>query len=760
MRNAGPTAWLMAFVAVFLAEPSASGQTFRRAGTEFNAVRSVTVPAGRPYTVVVTEFWHQGEIQPDGRNLLVAAGAGQRVPVRVLQLGPGDFCRLAFQTLPGHSQYEIYYGGKPPTEKSPPWTCRDGLLLETRRFKPCNPYSRDSVRAAFDRAEPIGADYVDGVFHGFNPFSLDDKPFLSRYTGEMDLWKSDVYGLIVSSQDGGFLSLDDQLVTAAPGWHGPIHRVRPGTRRDMTLEAGLHAFQFDHVARGSRAVMVAAWIVHPTEDKPEVPKLLPKTLFHTHLIGRLPAGRLTLRNGRPAPDFIATLANEVWLPDNPVPLVGLLLRNTSSSALTAPGSKISWDFGDGQTSDLPIADHVYLRPGVYSVTLSIRRGAKTVSATNRIRVDRPRPDPAAWSYSFDDYLKILEDYDPKKLDGDSAQQLVLALLAQSDTLAARADEIIRHDQAQREDPNRRRRDTRPPAQPRETRQSEQYLIRAVEAGRSALTDGSAAGDDAATLRLAQLVGPLARWRLNDSQTALAVWQSAAQRMATAEAKSLCELAAADVAANDLMNPAEAKSLLDRVADRLGRSQGGSIGALWHRIEGDCAAMSGDGSSARDHYLEAERLSRSKESWAAESARRGAHARSTEEYLRAGQRTEAAKQLDAWQQAFPTEKIDGYLTLLWARYWVARGRYAQAVAQAEQLLTVNPDSPYADQALIVAADSQMRLGCKDRALAALHTLEKNYPGSPLAPLARQNIEALEKQDEKTGDESHESKADEP
>ncbi|MEN6406650.1 MAG: PKD domain-containing protein [Thermoguttaceae bacterium] len=750
MRNAGPIPWLVAFAAVFFSDPDASAQTFRHGGTEFNAVRTVTVPAGRPYTIVVTEFWHQGEIQPDGCNLMVMAGVRQRVPARMLQLGPGDFCRLAFQTLPGQSQYDIYYGGKPPTEKPPPWTCRDGLLLEIRRFKSCNPYSRDSVRAAFDRSEPIGADYVDGVFHGFNPFSLDDGPFLSRYTGEMDLRTSGVYGLIVSSQDGGFWSLDDKLVVAAPGWHGPMRRVRPGGRRDVTLEAGEHAFQFDHVARGSRAVMVAAWIVDPTDEKSQFPALLPKGLFRTHLVGRLTAGRLTLRSGRAAPDFVATLANDVPLPDNDVPLVGVLLRNTSAAALTMPGSKISWDFGDGQTSSLPVADHVYLRPGVYPVTLSIRRGATTISATNRIRVDRPHPDPSTRSYSFDDYLKIIEDYDPNKLDAASLRQLVLALLAKSDALADRAAEIVRYDQALRDDPNRRRHDVGPPAHPRETSKSEQYLARAVETGRVAMTEGSVGGDDRAIFQLAQLIAPMARWRLGDSATALAIWRGAAERISTAEAKSRCEIAAADVAANDLLNPVEAKSLLKTASDRLGRSRGGSVGAMLRRVEGDCAAMAGDGRSARDDYAQSERLGRSTESWAAESARRGAHARSTEEYLRARQFTEAAEELDAWQREFPTEKIDGYLTLLWARYWTGRGQYARAVAQSEQLLAVNPDSPYADEALVVAADSQMRLGYKDRALATLHTLEKNYPGSPLAPLARQNIEVLEKQNEGTRD----------
>ncbi len=59
-----------------------------------------------------------------------------------------------------------------------------------------------------------------------------------------------------------------------------------------------------------------------------------------------------------------------------------------------------------------------------------------------------------------------------------------------------------------------------------------------------------------------------------------------------------------------------------------------------------------------------------------------------------------------------------------------------------MLAVNPDSPYIDQLLLVAADSEMRRGRKDRALATLHALLKDYPGSPLAPLVKKNIDVLE------------------
>ncbi len=109
-------------------------QSFHRGGTEFNAMRVVELGTGKSFNAVVTEFYHHGEIAPDGRNVIVAA-KDQLVPCRLLQLGPGDFCRLAFQTIKGQLEYDILYGGEPPAEPPPPWTCQDGLALGNPAFQ-------------------------------------------------------------------------------------------------------------------------------------------------------------------------------------------------------------------------------------------------------------------------------------------------------------------------------------------------------------------------------------------------------------------------------------------------------------------------------------------------------------------------------------------------------------------------------------------------------------------------------------------------
>ena len=413
--------FLAAAAGLWPAAPGRAEQSFRRAGVDFNAVRSLEIPAEKSYAVVVTMFFHHGEIRADGKNVVVSARNRTLVPIRVLQLGPGDVCRLAFQPIQGQRDYDIFYGGPPPEEPLPPWTSRDGLLLETRRFRECNLNEFEAVRRAFEAAAPIAADYVADINHCWNPVSLDQGPFFSHFSGWLRVPAADTYGLITSSQDCSFLLIDDRVVASAPGRHGALGDVRPGTRKDIHLSAGQHKFDYYHAAAGDRAaVMIAAWVPHPMSDK-DRPSAFPPDAFGQRYVGHLPTGRVSLRSGKLAPDFEVKIGGELPLPDNPLALVNVAFRDLSPKALSMQGKPL-WEFGDGQTSTLPDPYHVYLHPGLYTVKLSARHGDRTVETANRLYVDRPisYPQDKQKPRQLDQYLRILETYEPRTLDAASS----------------------------------------------------------------------------------------------------------------------------------------------------------------------------------------------------------------------------------------------------------------------------------------------------------------------------------------------------
>jgi PKD repeat protein len=723
-----------------------AAQSFRWGGTEFNALRKVNIPSDARYAIVVTQFFHHGEIAPDGKNVIVLTQDRKPVATRILQLGPGDYCRLAFETLALQRNYEIYYGGNPPSpDQVPGWKSTAGLLLETREYRECNLNSLDSVRDAYQSAARIGSDYVDAVHHSYNPFSLKPEPFLSYYSGYLEIPSTGTYGFLTSSQDCSFLLIDGSPVVDAPGRHRPERRARTGTRKDIQLKAGEHKFEYYHAATGPEALMVAAWEVSPKDPKPQ-PTAIPSEAFRAESVGRVEAEGLTTRTEKLVPDFLVGIGGDVPLPDNDEALVGVKFLDTSPKALTLK-AKVEWDFGDGQKAEVPDPVHVYLHPGVYTVTLTVTRGGKPFSMTNRVNIDRPTLTAKDKLHELEDYLPILATYNPKTLDAEGLCQLVLAYQWKADEILA-----VEPSEGDAEDASNATQPSEPP-DPEKVRQeweakraeSLKYVTAAVEAGKVPFLEDAAARGDADLIRLARLVGPMARNQLGDSRLAGQIWLGASRKISADELKAECELQAADVAINDMLNTSAGKTFLEAATAHLGQGkadQSGPIPSRLQRVWGDYYAATGDGEAARKACLEAEKLLASTRSHIERTAWQGAHSRSTEEFLKNGEFDRAAAEIRTWEDEFPADKIGGYLTLLYARYWAGRGQYEQAVALGDQLLAVSPESPYIDQLLLLAADCEVKRGRVEQALAILHSLLQEYPGSPLVPVVRKNVAALE------------------
>lgn len=750
-RGIGCIASAAGLALCLLAGAAAPAQTFRRAGVEFAAVRPMNVPTGKGYSVVVTQFFHQGLINPEGTNVLVFGKGQKPVPTRVLQLGRGDYCRLAFEVQPGQSSYEIFYGGQAPEPSQvPAWTNQDGLLLETRQFQQCNLHNIDSVREAFRSAKPIGADYVEAVQHANNPFALRPAPFLSRYSGTLHIATAGTYGFLTSSQDCSFLLVDDKLVVDAPGMHRPVHHALPGSRKDIQLSAGPHKFEYYHAASGPRAMMVAAWEVNPRDPKPK-PAPIPPEVFRTAAIGREPAGPVSLRNEKLVPDFLVQIAGSVPLPDNDIPLVRVVFRDTSPRSLSL-NAKASWEFGDGQTSAEANPQHVYLRPGLYTVKLAVRRAGKPFTMANRIYVDAPPQTGREQLDVLDDYLPILQSYDPRTLDAAALAQWVAAYQAKADGLFAPPDAS----DTPRGKPGRKpaKKETPEGAPAPEDLQRQQqlqaarraeaikYVALAVEGGRAGLASPAIANaNNEDLLRLARMLGPMARFQLGDSRLAGAIWETTAQRLTQPAAQGYCHLEAADIALNDLASLKAGKRLLDQATEKLKDPQSKELAARLQRVWGDYYALAGDGNKARQSYLAADALASAGRTNVERIAWQGAHGRSAEQFLKSGELDRAAAELHQWQEEFPADKINGYITLLFARYWFGRQQYEAAIGFAGQLSAVNPDSPYIDQLGLLAAECELARGNPDRAIARLEALLQNYPGSPLVPAIKERLASL-------------------
>jgi hypothetical protein len=683
--------WPLAVALVFRAVSPLAAQNLWMGERTFTAYRPVQLSAtGNHPTIVVTEFLTQGQVRGDGANLLVVDGHFRPVARRILQVGPGDFCRVAFRTARGQNSYRVYYGGTVSEVKQLEWTHGPGLLLETRRWKECDLNRLDAVREAFQTAEPVGADYVSAAGFRYNPFDPNPEPFLSRYRGTLRLATGGSYVFYTSSQDCSFLLIDGKAVVSSPGRHGAVGDAR--VRGSANLAPGDHAFEYVHAAAGPDATLVAAWLP-PGAARPE---LVPAQAFDGAAIAHLPAGspRHCVRGA--LADFTATITGDAPVLESDAPLVRVQFKDVSAHGRY---DRFQWDFGDGQASEKAEPVHVYLRPGLYTVTLTVHNGTGTHTAVNRVFVHRPAigADGVSHPDRLADYLPVVVMYNPTRMDYGDVLQFARAL-----------------------------------------EQSGQ-LARAAVSARAALVDGRPRPDEETILTLARLAGPWLRDQLDDPAGAVAAWQGAARAARSTAHRLECEVEAADVCLHELLNRARTKELLDAAADHLAGAPSELV-ARYHRVQGDWHARGGDGVAARAAYNRAAAL-RGSTDGVEQEARRGAFSRSAEAFLREKELGRALDELRAWQDRFPADRAAGYLPLLQARHRVARGQYAQAAALAADLLAVNRDSPHADQLAFLAAECEEKMGHADRAAAAWRAFLTDHPGSPLVPDVRKKLAAF-------------------
>jgi tetratricopeptide (TPR) repeat protein len=398
------------------------------------------------------------------------------------------------------------------------------------------------------------------------------------------------------------------------------------------------------------------------------------------------------------PDFTAAVEGDAPVLESDLPLVRVRFMD-SSPKIVSSRAKVQWDFGDGQTAETLDVNHVYLRPGLYTVKLTVQNSAQTLRISNRFHVHRAlvlegkKPDQLA------DYLRILDRYEVLKLDPAAIVQLLRV-----------------YEQLNR-------------------------LDRAGQAGKAALLAAWKEPDEEALVELARLVGPLLRDRLGDPGGAAAAWQGAASLLRQGRLKADCELEAADIFINDVLQHAPAEGLLKAAATRGGQNDHSPQGLRLQRLWGDWYARANQRSEARAAYARAAAGQGGGKSIVEQNAWRGAFSRSTEAFLRDKEWNRALEELRRWQEQFPGDKVEGYLPLLQARYWEARGQYAQAIAVANDLCNLNPDSPYADRLAFLAAECDEKQGRRDRAQAAFKSFLTDYPGSPLVGEVRKKLAQL-------------------
>ena len=652
--------------------------------------RVVDVPkgaaGGAAEGVGVCDFLSGGLLKPPGRDLGVAVRGRQKVPHRLLQLGPGDLVRVAFATVPGEERYYIYYGAA-AADRADEWSPQRGVLLEVRTWPGGPAHNLAQVRQAWQKAVPIGTDFVTHVSFGFNPFAESATRAIYWFQGWFIAPETGPYDLATSSDGPSWLLVDGKEVVAWPGAHLPVGDARHSAA--TILEKGRHRLDYWYVNLGGNVTAVAAW--RPPQEKRfgAIPPDAFLPVAQAKLVELDPKGR------RLAADFFARPAGEAWWPDHSA--VRMKFRNLSVGISARQGGRFEWDFGDGQRSTDDSPDHVYLAHGDYTVTLkaSRLRDADTFRAAVRVEPDwwRQTSRPVEPRRP---YAEAVAAYDFDALD---LRNLALAV----DLFDA---------------------ENMPPA-----------VIKAA----GALVFKRAVSDEAQVERYGLLLAEklLEIGRAEDALTAL---RRTEERLKAGGRKAALAVRAAEVLLGDLKRRKEAEAEFDRVL----KSYAAAPETLIRRAHiglGDIRRHEGKADEARRAYAAAARIRAAARSPQQEAVRIGTLARYVEEYTREKQWQWAFQFLHDWAWEFPAEKLGGHWSYLRAKALVAKGDRAEAILEAHDLLAANPASAYAVRLLILAADCQAALGQKDRARLMLQTAVEDYPEDPHRDEARQKLRLL-------------------
>jgi hypothetical protein len=645
-----------------------------------------------------TEFYANGQQQADGRDIRVTTADRTVVPSKVMQVSrDNDLVRVAFATR-SDGPYFVWWGNPKAEKPAKELDIKRGILLEV---------SRNAVAgaAAINAAPgPVMASFVmPEVNLGYNPFG-EERQVMLHYSAAFRIERQMKVQMAFTVNDMGILSIDGKEVDRQikVGLRGNVRQPV-----DVDLAAGWHTLDIKQVnQQAANVVMAVAW-QRPGE---KAFTALPATIFAPAARGL--AGTLEKVGAAGAgvtvmPDIALEAAGESFFPPS---YYGL--RYTFDAVYPANARPmVIWDFGDGQTlAGLKKANHIFLGPGVYPVTMTLDAAGvaggggagESQKVTVRLavkdrmyeRFPRPPEDNAATVRS------VLRDYKPEKLPGEQAFRGMMFFESAGDE-----DGQVAWGKAWLAG-----KDTLPPADALlfdETFALARLQIERKDFKGAAASFKAAAGKAAAMEMRANLmrheVMTLCDY-VNDAEAAVSEaqdWLTKIARTNKAQMQTVqAALAYAQIAKGD---GKAAKAAVDAAV-----------------AAGGVAVPTGRGAagSAADVYNQRE-------------IRQGVLTRNVENYIQTKDRNTALTLLNQWELEFPDSIWEGFTRTLRVKLAVAEGRNLVAARLALAHARANPDGFYAAELLYRAAENFKLAGEQQQAKTVLDLLAAKYPESPYA-----------------------------
>lgn len=322
---------------------------------------------------------------PADLHALVFTSAGERVNSRVLSTWQGGPMEILFDSSEGRPVYFVYLVPKDKSSGEPAsWEPKAGLTLETRRTEKSHRECQklpDLLRVWDEAATPVGRSLVDSIHHGFpihrvpreGSDSAAEKGGLAlhRYEGFFRVKKAGQYSFATASNWGSYLLIDGKPVVTWPGQHDYRAGIRGQKKGQITLKPGVHKLEYLNYSRWGRMFTLAAW--QPPQGKMSVmagSDFLPVRRYAASAVAHRGPARVS-------GSFEWRTVDDWRLNHEETALVKMRFGVIPPEH---PGEySYRWRFDDGNTGAGESIEHIFLRPGMRTVTFQAFQGQESVA---------------------------------------------------------------------------------------------------------------------------------------------------------------------------------------------------------------------------------------------------------------------------------------------------------------------------------------------------------------------------------------------
>jgi len=394
-------------------------------------------------------------LDPCAHDYQVFNQYGKRVNSRAYAHQPDEAVKILFDTSSGTSRpFYVYVVPKSQTEVQPdPWMPPAQVTLETRHLpvKQMKCPDLDSFYRLWQQAQPVGFDVVDSLHQGFarhrrRPANRDaSAPGHALYVmrGYFTVKKAGKHSFATASKWGSAIVIDGKPLGQ---WFDKPSLSAARKRKyqaSIQLNEGIHEIEYVNWAPWSEMLAMVAWQRPGRNMRP-----MTRSDF-------VPGGRFAVTareshdTGSAPGAFVWRTKHDIRLQPERADMVCVEFR-----ALTQPPLPYSfeWTFDDGHQAQGPLVEHVFLRPGAHSVTLTVKQDDRDLhQLTQAVYVDALWQRYGSGLHHLDAYTKALGtmkipqmplpdqvalfEFAEQAQAADLKEKVVIALLPSVDRLA-------------------------------------------------------------------------------------------------------------------------------------------------------------------------------------------------------------------------------------------------------------------------------------------------------------------------------------